>query len=160
MIIRPMRPRFDVKTALTPEDVVQRLRLVVDHRPGPIVGTFAGHHAELMLDDSVRHYWSPRLSLEIEPAAEGGSVIHALLGPHPSVWTMFAFIYVTMVFSAVLCFVFGVSQWMADEHACGLWGLPMTAVVVLVMYAVSQVGQSLARDQIHQLQDSFLGALA
>lgn len=159
MIIRPMRPRFDVKTVYAPEDVSRRLRTALDGSEGPVIGVFAGRHLELMLDDSVRHYWSPRLALEVE-ATDRGSVIHTLLGPHPSVWTLFAFVYITMVFSALGCFVFGVSQWLARESAWGLWGLPMIAVVVALMYAVSQTGQRLARDQIHQLQDFLLGALA
>ncbi len=154
-----MRPRYHVLTLHPPEDVIARIRAELEEPGGTVRAAFAGHHLELMLDDSIRHYWSPRMSLEVE-STEGGSVVRTLLGPHPSVWTMFAFVYVTLVFAAFTCFLFGVSQWMASEDAWGLLGLPLIACVVLGMYAISQAGQRLAKDQIHQLQDFLFRALA
>lgn len=154
MILRPIRPRYCLESGLAPAEVIETVRSALA-RPDPdraVVGQFAGNHFELMIDEGRRHYWSPRLSLEVE-ARDAGSAVHALLGPHPSVWTMFAFAYITMIFASASFAMLGLSQWLAGEFAWGLWGLPGVVLVVAAMYAVSQVGQRLAQDQADLLQE-------
>jgi len=158
MILRPMRPRFDLLTTYDEEEVLRRIRDASEGGSSIVRTHFAGNHFELMIDDSVRHYWSPRLAIEVHPI-ERGTRLHGLIGPHPAVWTFFAFLYCTLLFAALAGATLGMSQAMAQETAWGLWFLPAAFLVVVVMYSVSRVGQRLAKDQIHQIQDFLLAAL-
>ncbi|MBL0220333.1 MAG: hypothetical protein IPQ07_41500 [Myxococcales bacterium] len=108
-------------------------------------------HLVLTVPAAQQRLWSPWLTIDITPR-DGGSHLFARFSPHPSVWTGFAFGYLT--FGVVLLF----SLIFAGAHAMvggELWPFQVSAGALLVlgaMWGASRVGQQLARGQMTTLR--------
>jgi hypothetical protein len=144
-----MRPRFRRRTAVAPEEAFRRIREAVADPACPFRARFAENHghAELRVQERLRHFWSPTLSLEIRPD-DDATTLHGLFGPHPAVWTFFMFVHFAAVTGALLGLALAWSQWSLDESAWGLWSLPAAGIASGAAYAASLFGQRLARDEM------------
>lgn len=152
MFAPPMRPRFRVTLDLPVEAARDRIVDPLRTPPCPVEGLVAGHHVELKIPAGDRHFWSPHLSLEVESAGDR-TLLRGLFGPRPSVWTMFATLYMALVFIAFFGSVLGVSQWLIDKPAWGFWALPFSGVVFLGAYTATLFGQRLGREQMATLRE-------
>lgn len=105
-------------------------------------------HVVLCMDQDQRHFWSPWLSLDIQ-AHEGTTHLYGRFSPHPSVWTGFAFCYLTLTaigfFSLIFAWASQISG--SGKPAVGLIA-PLCAVIAFSLWWASQLGQRLARDQM------------
>lgn len=118
---------------------------------GGSAGVREHDHFVLTVVESERHFWSPWLNVEVTPR-EGGAHLFARFSPHPSVWTMFAFAYLAMTTLLLLSLCFAAALSMSGSAP---WGLAVSAgavVVMLLLWAASQVGQRLAHAQMVQLR--------
>ena len=140
------------------EQIVTLLEAAVDAPQSRFVSRLVGHHYDVTIARAERCYWSPCVQLEL--IQEGEEVdVQGLIGPHPNVWTLFAFLYITVATATGFGFVFGLVQLSLELPAWGLWTLPAGAVLCGLMYAMSQVGQRLAADQTRMLFDLIRSAL-
>ena len=88
-----------------------------------------------------------------------GTTVHGLIGPHPNLWTMFAFLYGSLVCVVFFGLMLGFAQMMIDRATWGLWVAAAAVLTMGVLYAVSQVGQRLAQEQMVLLRGFSVGAL-
>ena len=154
----PMRPRFTLEVPLEADVLLERL-LTPEGSPERIEIVRAGRHLEWMIPRPARHFWSPRLSLEVVDRDEGCAV-SGLFGPRPSVWTMFAAAYMGIGFVAVTASMFAASQWWIDQSPTALYAVPVCAIAALLLYAFSLFGQRLAHDEMQLFREALLVALA
>lgn len=153
-----MRPRFEVAADLDADEALRRITGELGTAGSPVEGLVAGYHVELMIPKSTRHFWSPRLSLELD-AQESGVRLRGLYGPRPAVWTLFAMFYSALGFVALMGAVFGYAQWAIDRTPWALWTLPIAAALALGAYATSLVGQRLALEEMQFLHRYARGRL-
>ncbi|MBM4393899.1 MAG: hypothetical protein FJ090_22460 [Deltaproteobacteria bacterium] len=59
----------------------------------------------LTVPETEQHLWSPWLTVEVSPQ-DTGSLIHGRFGPHPTVWTGFAFFYLILSVGFLLSLAF------------------------------------------------------
>ena len=111
----------------------------------------AGRHAELLVDRAKRRIWSPRLTVRIEDAPEGSTMI-CRFSPRPDVWTGFMFVYFVMVFLVVFGATLGYVQQVSGEAAWGYWLVPSGLLVIAGIHLASYVGQRLAASQMRELR--------
>ena len=109
-------------------------------------------HLVLCMAEDVRHFWSPWLMLDVQ-AQPGGTHLYGRFSPHPSVWTGFAFCYLTLGAIGFFALIF---SWASHLSGSGKpWvGLlaPVCALIALGLWWASQAGQRLARGEMATLR--------
>ena len=153
-----MRPRFRLEVPLAPDAVHARLRSQLDATACPCRAVVRGDHVEVMIREELLHFWSPRLSLEIEPHAEGAT-LQGLFGPAPHVWTMFLAAYAFLGLTASFAGMLGLVQLGLGQTPWGLWVACGALVGGVLPYLGSQVGQGLAAEQMELLREFLSDAL-
>ncbi len=147
-----IRPRFKEVVELPSEQIKVLIKEHLKNNPDVCKGEIVDHHVILKIPKKDQHYWSPQLGLELENT-ENGTLIRGLFGPKPGVWTMFVFFYSAIGFLTLLGLLFGISQMMLDMDAYGLWFVPVGLLLLIGLFIMSKVGQSMGKQQMHQLRD-------
>lgn len=147
-----IRPRFRKEIADAPETVINKIKSALDSDHAKCNGTIVDNHVILLIPQNQQHYWSPQLTLELEPE-KGGSLIRGLYGPKPGVWTMFVFFYSAIGFLTLMGSIFGLSQMMLSINPYGLWSVPIGGLLLMGLFITSKIGQGLGLEQMHQLKD-------
>ena len=147
-----MRPRFTLEVRLPAQAVLAEMRAQLQLEGCPVEGMGAGRHMELFVHPDQRHFWSPWLSLDVDPGGAETAVISARFGPHPSVWTGFMSAYALVGFIVLGGLVFGGTQALVRQSPWGLWAAPVGLALGLGLYGASLVGQRLGADQMGLLR--------
>ena len=148
-----LRPTFDMTHPAPPDQVMSRIRARIDLEKGSRRCMSRGTCAELFPEEDDRHIWSPYLSVQAEPADEGGTRLHARFAPYPEVWTFFMFVYGIAWFFVLFGGTFGYVQWASNEPAWGLWGVWLGLPTVIGLHVASAVGQRLGEAQMRELKE-------
>ncbi len=155
-----VRPRFRHVINL---DLETTQRRIVDHLTAAEsrceVKKFPGYIC-LRIPEPDRHFWSPRLTLSIESAGDGKSVIEGIYGPNATVWSLFLYGYLIVGTLGVFAACIGLVQVMIDHTPSGLWVLGLMLAAATALYVVAQFGQKLGAQQtflLHQAYESAMG---
>jgi hypothetical protein len=160
--LRRMRPRFTFAVSGTPTQAMKRLRARLEAPDAPCIGrVYAEHkHALLKIHPSDQHLWSPQLSLDFEAQRGGGTLVRGLLGPHPSVWTLFMCAYAVLAFVGFGIGMYGYAVWSLGQPGLWtLWLLPGMGVLAGLVYALSLLGQHWGYAQMVVLRRAVTDAL-
>lgn len=116
-------------------------------------------HFVLTVVEAEQRLYSPWLTVEVSPAGEGGAQLLASFSPHPSVWTLFAFAYLALatLFLFSLCFAFAVHQTGGPSWVLGVSAA--TALLMILLWGVSLLGQHLSRAQMAALKSELEASL-
>lgn len=142
-----IRPRYNFTVPLKKEEVLAKLRDAIGNSQDRLKGKFVKPLVVISLPDEEKHFWSPELSLDLEEK-EDGTEIRCILGPHSSIWTMFATFYGFAILVGVAGLVWGFSQLTLGMSAYGFWLVPLSVVLIAGAYAIALTGQRLAYDQM------------
>lgn len=142
-----IRPRYTFTVPLDKETVLNKLREAINNPNARIKGKFVKPLVVISIPEEDRHFWSPELSLDLEEK-EDGTEIRCILGPHSSIWTMFATFYGFAILVGVAGLVWGFSQLTLGMSAYGFWLVPLSVVLIAGAYAIALTGQRLAYDQM------------
>ena len=159
-----LRPSFSLDLPVRARDVIDRLCAQLATAPmdvrrtrEPGSGRDAGardhDHVVLTVPASQQTFWSPWLTLDVTPRDDGAR-LHGKFSPHPSVWTGFAFGYLTLTVVCLVALVIAASSVLVPG-AGQLWALWLAAGAALAMAGMwwaSQLGQRLARAQMEDLR--------
>lgn len=155
-----LRPRFRHFSQMPPEAVQSHLQAHLDAPHAPCVSQGVPGFVVLKIPEPDRHYWSPQLTLTLEPEGEG-TLIRGLYGPNPTVWTMFMFAYIGIGTLALFVAIIGFSRVNLGLDAPILWALPILGGLALALYIVAQMGQKTGAEQtfrLHHFYEEALGA--
>lgn len=166
-----LRPAFSVDVAMPSRALITELAkqlaagpmsLKRTRRPGGGGESSAGDADHLLLTVPPPHqtFWSPWMTIEISPRGDGAHV-HAKFSPHPSVWTGFAFGYLTMTVVLAVSLVAAATTFIVPGGQ--LWVLWISAAASLGLVGLwlsSVVGQRLAQAQMAELRTTLDHALA
>jgi len=112
----------------------------------------------LTVPDGEQRLWSPWLTVEVTPK-DTGAHLFARFGPHPTVWTGFAFGYLALSVALIFSLAFAAALFITKAEP---WSLTISAAslaLMLVMGWISQVGQRLARGKMAALRAELLAAV-
>jgi len=159
-----LRPHFELELACSSRDAVERLcthlgttPLVMKRTRVPGGGQERGprdhEHVTITVPAGERHFWSPWLTVELSPRDAGTHVV-AQFSPHPSVWTGFAFGYLTLGVTCAVMLTIGASGLMLEDSGQGwaFWAAAITALALVGLWIAAQLGQRLARAQMEGLR--------
>jgi len=107
-----------------------------------------------------RKFWSPRLTLSLEPSGDGKTVVHGMYGPNANFWG--CYLYIGLIVGSVALFsgILGLCQQSLGMKAWGLWIFGGAVGAAGGLYLMAQIGQKLAEQQtirLHQAYESALG---
>lgn len=152
--VHQVRPRFKVLTQEKPEDIASRMNEYLERKDTLVKGKVYARYGKLRLPTAQQHYWSPQLGLTMEETEEG-TLIRGLIGPKPSVWTMFVFFYTAIGFSTLIVGIVGLSHWTIGESPTILWAVPVLILVFLSLYLIASMGKLKSREEMRLLLNSF-----
>ncbi|MHC5114070.1 MAG: hypothetical protein ACYTGP_06540 [Planctomycetota bacterium] len=150
MSLGPVRPRFSVTVPGTAAELIERLEAAVARPESRCVSRTLGSHVDITVVREDRHRWSPCIQLELRDGEEGATV-DGLIGPHPNVWTLFAFINITILSAMAFGLMTGLAQLWLEQYAWAMWTLPGGVILLAAMYFASQAGQRFAAEQSRHL---------
>ncbi|WP_202617329.1 hypothetical protein [Roseimaritima sediminicola] len=147
-----MQPTFTIDLPLDAPQAAARLRTAArsDELCAHVMAV--GTCLEFPVVATEQRFWSPRLSVQVEPHGDG-SRLHARYSPRPEIWTMFMAIYGVMLILMFAATIYGYVQWMFGRSPWGLLALPAGASIIFGLHLASLVGQSWSVDQMQQLRE-------
>ncbi len=157
MSLPGIAPVFIMTVNTTAQDLLAKLQSLLSD-DARFTGSIAGNHMTLTVREQDRHFWSPWLNIELTEH-DGKTHFRGRFTPHPSVWTGFAFSYFSLFVIAAFAAVWGMSQWMLDSRPTALWIALVCAILVVLLWWSAQIGQRLAREQMHAIKDAVNGIL-
>ncbi len=124
-------------------------------------GPRARDHFLLSVPPDAQRMWTPWLEIDVAPHDVGTHVV-ARFGPHPSVWTGFAFAYLTLAVGFIVALVVAASGTLVRGGGQP-WALSLAAILAALgggLWGLAQLGQRLGRDQMQAIRAEFERALA
>jgi hypothetical protein len=123
------------------------------------VKSFPGY-VTLQVLEKDSHYWSPRLSLSLDPDGEGRTRVVGIYGPNTNVWSAFLYGYMLVGLVAMFSGLLGACQFWLGMAPWGLWIFAAMLLIMAAMYVSAQFGQKLGAQQtflLHQIYESAVG---
>lgn len=146
----PVRPKIYWESEHPSEELVDQVRQAL-RSDSAVKGLVAPNRIELYLPTTEQHLWSPQLVVDLTPAQEQGSLLEGRFTPHPNVWTLYVAATASLFFGALLAGSFGYVQWLMNQSPWALLLAVGACVCIVVLYFLSQLGQSLGHEQMDQL---------
>lgn len=140
-------------------EVIQRVKDHLKHDIHHLEGEGMQDHITIRVRKSHRHYWSPQLSILMQPDDNQNIRIRGIYGPMPNVWTLFTISYLAIGTISLFISIIGFSQKTLGQDAPILWALPLLAVLAVSLYLLSQMGQKLGAAQTYAIHYFFEEAL-
>ncbi len=152
------RPRFKLKTALTPDDFTEQLRLQMQRQNSLFTGKISSQESYVEVKTEDDPSWKPRLTLRAEVEPDEGTYIRGIFGPKPSVWTFFMFLYIgfgTMfiLFGSLYYSMYLVKSKDDTDFSWSGMATLFSLLAILATYLFVKIGQGKSRQQMQQLRD-------
>lgn len=153
--ITQIRPRFKLDVPIHSDVLLKRIQAVLSHPSGRVQGHLIDNHVVLDIVGKDVHYWTPRLSFRVEPNEDNSnlSVVSGLIGPRPSVWTLFVFVYFGVGTAGLILTLYGGSKWMLGQSSLLIWALPVAILFMLTAYSAGKYGEQLSSGQMEELKE-------
>lgn len=147
-----LRPTFSIPTNLNPTEVISRLREDLEaNKVDELSGQFTKHHAIVSIAESIRHFWSPCLHLEVREL-ENGNEVFGRFSPHPAIWTGFMFAYLAIAVLIFFSCILGFSQLLAAQSCWAFWLIPLWMAIALGLWIASQIGQRFSAEEMREMK--------
>ena len=147
-----MRPQFDFDVSCDYSQTFSRLSEALASSSA-VTGTVFADSAILKIPAAETHLWTPQLKVSVEKSPSGGCRVHGLIGPRPSIWSLFVASYVAWSFIVMMSLVFGSSQTMLSQSPWAFWGVPAGLSGLILTYATARLGRLVGQSQSRQLKD-------
>ena len=143
-------------------DVEAACALIVNHAHEQAdrceVKSFPGY-VSLHVVEQDSQYWSPRLSLSLEPEGAGKTLVEGTYGPSTNVWAAFLYGYLLVGSIGLFSGLLGVCQFWLGMQAWGLWIATLMLLIAIGMYLSAQFGQKIGAQQTFQLHQIYEAAV-
>lgn len=145
-----IRPRFTLVSSLEVDEILADLETQTASDP-KVFCKILDQHAYIKIVQKDHHFWSPELHLTIEKTSDG-SLIKGIVGPAPTVWTMFMFLYFATIIGVLFACIYCYSDWTINKDRGNLWPLPVSILALATVFAASKSGERIARRQTETLK--------
>ncbi len=146
-----IRPRFELVSAQSPNEVLHKLKNVLSSSESEVSGWVSDRSAHLKVTKD-QNIWSPQLTVYAEEI-ESGSELRCVIGPNSTVWTTIIFFYALIGMGALFGLLWGLSQMTLGNTPYAFWFIPISAVLTGGIYWAARVGQKLSAEQMIVLRE-------
>ncbi len=154
-----IRPRFRYTTDSCPEQVKKEMEQKIKDTHQSFTSQCVQGHLIVKIKKEYQHYWSPQLDIVFSKQEEGNTLIRGLYGPNPAIWTLFIFLYSSIILSISFLAIYEGCQYNLGMIDSFSWTIPILLAIGVFLYFVSQFGQKLGAEQtfaIHHLLEDTL----
>ena len=150
-----LRPRYKFSTDLTSEYIRSQLKAALKNK---VINEYELQHRSVQghllisFPQKHKHFWSPTIDINLEKGPEYKTVVRVLMGPEPSIWTMFMFFYTLGALAMTAGLVLGYSQWSLGKGVMALWLIPIGFAIILFFYLAALGGKAKAQEQMKVLK--------
>lgn len=152
-----LRPRFshviDLDVDAARDLIVAHARTQADRCD---VKSFPGY-VSLHVIEKDTHYWSPWLSLSLEPEGAGKTRVEGTYGPSTNVWSAFLYGYLLVGSAGLFSGLLGACQAWLGMQPWGLWIATLMLLIAVGMHLSAQLGQKIGAQQtflLHQIYET------
>ena len=144
-----IRPRFKLISEMEENLILDRVSLALPLQ-SEIIGTVNQDHIFLKIPKDQQHYWSPHMEVVVKKYYEDETKtsVSCLIGPKPSIWLMFVFMYVGIGVLALFGGLYGLVKWNLGKESIFIWAIPLAIILCSIIYLTSKYGQRKGRDQM------------
>jgi len=146
-----IRPRFRFTTASSGYQIKKEMRQKIGTAHPTFESTIVHGHLVVKVKGSEQQYWSPQLDMAFEELSDGKTLIRGLYGPNPNIWTLFMFLYGSVILLILFFFIYEGVQYSLGIMDSFSWAIPILIIIGIVLYIISQLGQKLAAEQTFAL---------
>ena len=152
-----IRPKFEVTTDLSKDDLITKVKEKIIHpsRASECDVVILNERIKLKIKKEDQHYWSPVLTVYLYEQEEGGTLLRGRYGPHQNVWTLFTLLYLALSILILFVAIYGFSRMSLGMSYQVLWVLPGLFGFAIFLYLLSQVGQKLGAEETFTLHHFF-----
>ena len=148
-----LRPRFKIELNRNNQSVLKIFTELKNSQSDFIV-TRVDDHVFIKFPQEKRRFWSPQLHLEINEIDEANSLLYALFGPNPSVWTMFMFLHFLVAGLFIAFGIWAYTNWSLENDYAIQLGLTLLMIIIwFVLYYAGRMGKATGRHEMHQLNN-------
>ena len=155
-----IRPRFKQLVELTPEAIEERIQEQAQRDCHNCEVKSFRDFISIRIAESDRHFWSPRLHLDLEAEDGEGTHVRGIYGPNANVWALFFYSYLCIGFLGFIAGTIALTQVSLGSYPWGFWILGPLLLVALILYLTAQFGQKLGAQQtfqLHQIYEEAIG---
>ena len=149
-----IRPRFEVKSPLSLEEIFNQTKIALESKGAPCNGQARLGFITLYPPKNERHIWSPYLSVIIDEE-EDGVLLRGHYGPSPTIWTLYILIYSFIALITLIVCIIGFANMAMGEPTNILWLLPVLCAMLVSMFLVSYYGQRKGYYQLMRMHHFF-----
>ncbi len=147
-----IRPRVKIISELSKDEIQKRISDYINSTDNYCKGWVKEGHAVVCASADERHLWTPLLNLQIDEL-ENGTELRGVIGPNPSVWTGFVFLFSLLGFLLFVISMWGFINLSLGKHSQALWYIPVVLVLMLSVYISARIGQRLSKKEVAYLRD-------
>jgi uncharacterized membrane protein len=146
-----MRPTFTTVIPLSQEYVSRKLSEELTRPERRATSLVFDGYFELHVPDSEIRYWSPHLSLTLDGDTRQ-TVVVGRFAPRQNVWTLVWILYLFLAFTLFFSLIYAYAHWILRSSTWVTLLVPLSVVGILMLYVISQIGQSWSSDQMTSLR--------
>lgn len=146
-----MKPEFRIPLDEDGDQVMYRLKDLLERDECPVVGRVLSKHASIQLPPEKRSLLSPYLNLDLVPDGDTFQLV-GKFSPHPHVWTGFMAIYGVLTMVGLAGLMYGFAQMTVEESPWAMLAAPVAVAAIAFVYGAAVIGQGLTADEMHTLR--------
>jgi hypothetical protein len=156
-----LKPRFEVTVEAPQETVLKDFKDTFNSDICPYFSKIVGHHLVLDIPEKDNHFWSPQMHVEVEKISDDKTLLKALLGPKPQVWTFFMFLHFAVAIAFIVFLVIAYSNYTLNkDYSFALTMCIVLPVLWLLFYVFGQLGKKKGYKQMQGLHDFLMESLS
>ena len=148
-----LQPRYSRDIDASPEVVLQTLRARFSANEGDVRMEFRGAHAQVSVAPGQARWWSPWLTIEVEPRGEQQAHIVGRFGSNPAFFTLWMMTLASALVTTFSLAVFAAVQYFLGESPTACWAFGVGTIVCFVLAGLPLLGQHYARGQLQLIND-------
>ncbi|MGV0924397.1 hypothetical protein [Empedobacter tilapiae] len=147
------RPRFKVFTHLSKQEFIDLIKKHLENNSHEYGGYANTEVAMIRVRKDKDKYWHPQLQIRIEEDEDHSNylVVRGIIGPKPSIWTFFAFLYGLSGAIILTLGLYAISEYIVKGESTWVWSIPGAILLALGTYLASLYGHYLAKFQLGRL---------
>jgi len=147
------RPRFKVYTKLSKQEFIDLIKQQLEENNQEFGGYANQEIAMIRLRKDKEKYWHPQLQIRIEEDEDQEKflVVRGIIGPKPTIWTFFAFLYGLSGAILLTLGSYALSEYIVKGESMWIWAVPFSILLALGTYLASFYGRHLAKFQLGRL---------
>lgn len=149
-----LRPRYQFQSPQEAQKLYQQIIAALKKQstsPNSLPWRTVSGHIVVNVPPAQKHFWSPHLDVNIEPQMEGGTTVRVLVGPAPTVWTLFMFFYALFILMFLGGLILGYSQYILHKPTSWFWLVPLSVVLAGALWGIGLIGKNTGKAQTRQL---------